>query len=198
MGAEHILARRMVRSEDAQRLVNMVEKVESRAKLMGVDLRGGNPSPGNIVGGITTIEEKSLGAIYKAGTGQIKGVLGYADEIPKESGLYFMDSPGQDVESLTGMVASGANVIIFTTGRGTPVGFPVAPVIKVTGNSETYMKMKDNIDLNVGTIIEGGETLEKAGTRIFQKILRTASGRLTKAEQLGQAEFAIYRLSSSF
>ncbi len=197
MGAEHLLAKRTTPKE-AQNLLRMVRQVEDRARSMGVDLRGGQPSPGNMEGGITTIEEKSLGAIHKGGTSPIRGVLEYAAQIPRESGLYFMDTPGHDIESETGMVAGGAHLVVFTTGRGSPTGYPLAPVLKVTGNSETFVKMKDNMDINVGTIIDGEENLHEAGRRIYERIVSTASGKATKAELLGQREFGMYRLSSSF
>ena len=197
MGAEHLLAKRTTPKE-AQNIFRMVRQVEDRARSMGVDLRGGQPSPGNMEGGITTIEEKSLGAIHKGGTSPIRGVLEYAAQIPRESGLYFMDTPGHDIESETGMVAGGAHLVVFTTGRGSPTGYPLAPVLKVTGNSETFVKMKDNMDINVGTIIDGEENLHEAGRRIYERIVSTASGKTTKAELLGQREFGMYRLSSSF
>lgn len=198
LGAEHILVKRVARSSEAEKLLRMVENVERRAKSLGVDLRGTQPTPGNIAGGITTIEEKSLGAIHKAGNTQIRAALEYASRIPRESGLYFMDTPGHDIESVTGMVAGGANLILFTTGRGTPTGNAVAPVIKVTGNSETFTKMRDNIDLNVGTIVEGKETLDEAASRILSHVLKVASGRLSKAELLRHWEFAMHMMSPSF
>ncbi len=197
IGAEHILAKRAVNEEVAKKLLETVKRVEEKAKSIGVDIRGGQPTRGNIEGGITTIEEKSLGAIYKAGTKPLKGVLDYADS-PKERGLYFMDTPGQDIESVVGMVAGGAQIILFTTGLGTPTGNPIAPVIKVTGNPWTYEKMKENIDINAGTIILGEKTIEEVGEEIFNKLIRVANGELTKAEILGHREFGIYKLYSTF
>ena len=160
---------------------------------MGVDFIGGQPSPGNIKGGLTTIEEKSLGCIFKAGTAQIKEVLEYGDK-PREKGLVIMDTPGHDVESITGMIAGGAQLIAFTTGQGTPVGSAIAPVIKITGNPRTYRTMRENIDVNAGTIIDGEEMIEQVGKRIFDEIIRVASGKRTKAERLGYHEFAINRI----
>ncbi|HHY92705.1 MAG TPA: UxaA family hydrolase [Firmicutes bacterium] len=193
MGAEHLLARRAVSPEVAQRLYEIVARVEEGARRMGVDIRGAQPAPGNIVGGITTIEEKSLGCIHKAGTAPVQGVLEYA-EAPQGRGLWVMDTPGHDVESVTGMVAGGAQIVVFTTGRGTPAGCAIAPVIKVTGNRRTFQLMEENIDLNAGTIIEGTESIEEVGRRLFKLLMEVAGGRLTKAEQLGHHEFAITRI----
>lgn len=156
-------------------------------------MRGANPSPGNIKGGITTIEEKSLGAIHKAGDAPISGVLEYG-ETPSSKGLYIMDTPGHDVESITGMVAGGAQIVVFTTGVGTPVGAPIVPVVKVTGNPRTYENIKDNIDIDVSTIIGGKESIKQAGDRLFKYVLEVISGKKTKTEVLGHREFAISRI----
>jgi len=198
IGAEHILARRARNEEVKEKLLKMVARVEKRSEMVGVDIRGTNPSPGNIAGGLTTLEEKSLGAIYKGGTNPLEGALEYAEDIPKRAGLFFMDTPGYDVESVIGMVAGGAQLVVFTTGLGTPIGNPIAPVIKVTGNSETYQRMSDNIDANAGTIIEGLEDIKEAGSRIYREVLSVASGKMTKAETLGHTEFGMLKLSPSF
>ncbi len=147
----------------------------------------------NIKGGITTIEEKSLGAIHKAGHTPISGVLEYGEK-PSSKGLYIMDTPGHDIESITGMVAGGAQIVIFATGVGTPVGAPIVPVAKVTGNFRTYDSMKDNIDIDVSAIIEGKESIELAGDRLFRYVLKVIRGRKTKSEVLGHCEFAINRI----
>ena len=199
IGAEHLLAARCATEELADRLLFMVKRIEDKSILYGVDLRGTQPTPGNIAGGLTTIEEKSLGCIYKAGDKPVIGVLEYAEPVdPEVHGLYFMDTPGQDIDSITGMAAGGAQIVVFTTGRGTPTGCPVAPVIKVTGNTETYRTMSDNIDINAGKIITEGASLDDAGNEIFDAILRVADGELTKAESLGHREFGIYRIGDTF
>ena len=137
--------------------------------------------------------EKALGNIYKSGSRPIRGVLPYA--VPaKEAGLYLMDSPGHDGEVVTGMVGGGAQVVVFTSGRGTPTGFPFVPVIKVTGNSRTFEKMRENIDLDASPIIDQGVPIDAIGEEIFQSVLETASGTMTKAELLGHGElFCITR-----
>jgi len=197
IGAEHVLATRAKSPEIAQKLIQIVEQTELRAKQLNVDLREGQPTPGNIAGGISSIEEKSLGCIYKAGHSPIQDVLPYG-ETPQGKGLYIMDTPGQDVESMAGMLAGGATVLVFTTGRGTPTGSPIAPVIKVTANEQTYRNMEDNIDMDLSTIISGEETIEQAGERIFTEVIEVANGRLTKSESLGHREFGIYRIGSTF
>ncbi|KAF2957694.1 carbohydrate hydrolase [Thermotoga sp. Ku-13t] len=191
IGAEHILARRAVSEEVAKKLLELVNRCERNALAGGEDIRGVNPTPGNIRGGLTTLEEKSLGAIYKAGTRPIKGVLEYAEPIPT-GGLYFMDSPGHDVESVTGMVAGGARIVLFTTGRGTPTGCPIAPVIKITANARTYGRMSDNIDVDVSDVLEGKLTIQQAGERLFAKLIEVLNGKLTKSEILKHYEFGIY------
>ncbi len=199
IGAEHLAAARCATEELADRLVFMVKRMEEKAIRYGVDLRGANPSPGNIAGGISTIEEKSLGCIHKAGDKPIIGVLEYSEPVdPARHGLYFMDSPGEDIDSITGMAAGGAQIVVFTTGLGTPAGCAIAPVIKVTGNADTYRKMSDNIDINAGRIITEGASVDEIGREIFDLLVRTAEGELTKAEILGHREFGIYRIGDTF
>ncbi|MGI1658679.1 MAG: UxaA family hydrolase [Desulfitobacterium sp.] len=197
IGAEHVLAKRAKSPEVAKKLMEIVKATEDRAKQQHVDLRGSQPTPGNIAGGISSIEEKSLGCIYKAGHSPIQDILPYG-EAPQGKGLYVMDTPGQDVESNTGMLAGGVQIIVFTTGRGTPTGTPIAPVIKVTGNGQTFKNMEDNIDLDLSAIISGAETIEQAGQRIFEEIIEVANGKLTKSESLGHQEFGIYRIGATF
>lgn len=199
IGAEHLVAARCVTKELSDKLLNMVKRVEDKSISYGVDLRGTQPTPGNIEGGLSTIEEKSLGCIYKAGDKPVVGVLAYSEPVdPANKGLYFMDSPGEDIDSITGMVAGGAQIVVFTTGRGTPTGCPIAPVIKVTGNAQTYENMIDNIDINAGKVITEGATLDEIGKEIFDLMIRVANGDLTKAESLGHKEFGIYRIGDTF
>lgn len=197
IGAEHLLAERAVNDQVAKRVYEVINAMENRAIKMGVDIRKGNPSPGNIKGGLSTLEEKSLGAASKAGSRPLQELVNYA-ETPTRKGLVWMDTPGQDIEQLTGMVAGGAQIVLFTSGRGTPTGSPIAPVIKISTNTRLYETMRDNVDLNAGTIIEGLESIEQVGERIMQEIHQVASGKMTKAEILGQDDFGIWRIGSTF
>jgi len=193
MGAEHVLAARASTPAAGAQLLRVVSRVEAEAMALGVDIRGTQPSPGNIRGGLTTIEEKSLGATHKAGERtRLEDVVGYAAPITKR-GLTVMDTPGLDVESVTGMVGGGAQLVVFTTGLGTPTGNPIAPVIKVTGNARTAQTMADNIDVDVSAILTAGESFDAAARRLFSEVLEVASGRPTAAERLGHREFAIHR-----
>lgn len=193
MGAEHLLAARATRPEVGQKLLRVINRVEAETMALGLDIRGTQPSPGNIRGGLTTIEEKSLGATHKGGEHTpLVDVVPYAGRVSKP-GLTVMDTPGLDVESVTGMVGGGAQVVVFTTGLGTPTGNPIAPVIKITGNARTARQMADNIDLDVSGVIEDTESLADASDRLFATILAVASGQPVAAEGLRHREFAIHR-----
>jgi altronate dehydratase large subunit len=193
MGAEHLLAERASTPAAAERLLRVVSRVEAEAMALGLDIRGTQPSPGNIRGGLTTIEEKSLGATHKAGERtRLNDVVAYSAPITKP-GLTVMDTPGLDVESVTGMVGGGAQVVVFTTGLGTPTGNPIAPVIKITGNARTAQSMADNTDLDVSGVITDTESFAQAAERLFNEVIEVASGRPTAAERLGHREFAIHR-----
>ena len=199
IGAEHLLASRAVTKEIGSRFLEMVSNMENKAFEMGYNLRGTQPTPGNIASGITTIEEKSLGCIYKSGSAPLQGVVDFAKEIPqKPKGLYYMDTPGEDLCSVTGMVAGGSQLTVFSTGLGTPTGHPIAPIIKITGNDETYRKMLDNIDFNAGTVITRGETIADKGRELLDMVVEVCNGKLTKAEILGHREFGLYRIGFTF
>ena len=184
IGAEHLLAQHAKDPQIGQEIIDLVQRMENRAKSVGADIRGGQPTGGNIKGGLTTIEEKSLGAIAKAGNAPIQAVYEYG-VVPRVKGLVVMDSPGREPEILTGLAAAGCNVIVFTTGRGAPQGFPFVPVVKITGNRVTWDKLRDHMDVDVSAVMEGKESLPEAGKRIFQEMLEVSSGRLTKAEISG-------------
>ncbi len=187
IGAEHILARHAKDEAIANAILALVSRMEGRAKAVGCDMRGGQPTGGNIKGGITTIEEKSLGAITKAGTAPIQAVYEYGEK-PTVKGLVVMDSPGREPEILTGLAAAGCTMILFATGRGAPQGFPFVPVVKITGNERTWRNLRDHMDIYSGTIMEGTETLPQVGRRIYTEMMNFASGRLTKAEISGYTE----------
>jgi altronate dehydratase large subunit len=196
IGAEHLLARRAATPQLGQELLDLIKKVENRYLNLGVDFRGGNPTPGTIAGGLTTLEEKSLGAIKKAGNRTVQEILDYAQR-PTKRGLVIMDTPGHDVESLGGMMAGGAQVAIFTTGQGTPTGHPIAPIIKITGNPKTWACMADDLDVNAGTIIQGKEKKAEVEERLWGYLIDVINSQPSKAEIMGHREFGISRLSMS-
>lgn len=197
IGAEHLLANRAVDDHVRKRVYEVIQAMEKQAFFMGVDIRTGNPTPGNIKGGLSSLEEKSLGAVAKAGSRPLQELINYAER-PTKKGLVWMDTPGQDIEQLTGMVAGGAQIVLFTSGRGTPTGSPIAPVIKIATNSQMFETMNDNMDMNAGTIIEGKESLQDVGKRIFDEVIHVASGKWTKAEILKQYDFGISRIGPTF
>lgn len=184
-GAEHLLTRRAVSREVGEKLIARIKWWEWYTGLFGAEINN-NPSPGNKNGGLTTIYEKSLGALAKAGTSPLVDVVGYAERLDKP-GLIFMDTPGYDPPCTTGLVAGGANVLVFTTGRGSVLGLKPTPCIKVATNTPMYERMSDDMDLNTGTVLEG-ESVDSAGRRIFDLILDVASGRQTRSEQQGVGE----------
>jgi altronate hydrolase len=152
-----------------------------------------NPSPGNKEGGLSNILEKSLGAVAKGGTSPLIEVYDYAERITSH-GFAFMNTPGYDPVSVTGLAAGGCNVIAFTTGRGSAIGFPTIPVIKIASNGATYRRMTDNMDVNAGAIADGDKTVQQVGREIFDLMLEVASGRRTCAERLGHQEFVPWRI----
>jgi altronate dehydratase large subunit len=191
VGAQHLLAARAVDEKARSQILKVIGEMEVRmTKAFSL------PVPlialGNIEGGLTTVEEKSLGDSFKSGSSVIQGILEYA-RTPKRKGLWIMDEVGYDPESLTGMVAAGSQIVAFTTGRGTPATYPAAPVVMITGNPATYKKLQGDIDINAGTVIEGDEAIDQVGRRILDKILAVSSGETTKTEPLGhRGPIAIY------
>lgn len=184
-GAEHLLTRRAVSAEVGQKLLDRIKWWEWYASVLGGEINN-NPSPGNKNGGLTTIYEKSLGAMAKAGSTALVDVIDYAERSEKP-GLLFMDTPGYDPPCTTGLVAGGANVLVFTTGRGSVLGLKPTPCVKVATNTPMYDRMIDDMDLNAGTVLEG-EPVEEAGRRIFELVLEAAGGSLTKSERQGVGE----------
>jgi altronate hydrolase len=185
-GAEHLLTRRAISQEVAQKLIERIHWWEEYTERNGGEMNN-NPSPGNKAGGLTTILEKSLGAAAKGGTTNLIDVVKYAEPITKR-GFIFMDSPGYDPASATGQVASGGNIIAFTTGRGSCFGFKPSPSIKLATNTAMFRRMEEDMDINTGTILDGEETIEQVGQRIFDLLVKVASGEKSKSEALGMGD----------
>jgi altronate hydrolase len=191
-GAEHLLVKRARNREVAEKLLRCIEKYKQYlARFQGSF--DDNPSPGNKEGGLSNILEKSLGAVAKGGTSTLVDVYDYAEQVTAP-GFTFMNTPGYDPVSLTGLAAGGCNLIAFTTGRGSAIGFPTIPVIKIATNSNTYRRMTDNMDVNAGRIADGDATVQSIGREIFEMVLEVASGRRTCAERLGHKEFVPWRI----
>ncbi len=182
-GAEHLLTRRAISESVAEKLMSRIHWWEDYCARNSGQLDN-NPSPGNKRGGLTTILEKSLGAVVKGGSAPLTNVYLFAEEI-KEQGLVFMDSPGYDPCSVTGQVASGANMVVFTTGRGSVSGYKPVPCIKLSTNTEMYQRLSEDMDINCGDIISGDASVEEKGQEIFEQIIKVASGEQTKSEALG-------------
>ena len=191
-GAEHLLVRRARNREVAEKLLGYVKGYKQYLMRFGGSFDD-NPTPGNKEGGLTNILEKSLGAVAKAGTTPLNDVVDYAERV-RTPGFVFMNTPGYDPVSLTGLAAGGANVIAFTTGRGSAIGFPTIPVIKIASNSNIYGRMRDNMDVNAGRIGDGAATVDEVGREIFALLLRVASGERTASERLGHHEFVPWRI----
>lgn len=191
-GAEHLLVRRARKREIARKLLDCIESYKTYLRQFGGSFND-NPSPGNKEGGLTNIVEKSLGAVAKAGTSTLEDVVDYAERITTP-GFVFMNTPGYDPVSITGLAAGGVNLIAFTTGRGSAIGFPSIPVLKIASNSNTYRRMTGNMDVNAGRIADGSATVEEVGREIFDMLLRVASGEKTHAEELGHHEFAPWKI----
>nr|WP_321295923.1 UxaA family hydrolase [uncultured Sphaerochaeta sp.] len=193
MGAEHILASRAKDEEVARKVLKIVSDYEQHLINANTNVRGANPAPGNKEGGITTLAEKSLGCIHKGGSTPIQEVYAYAQQVAQK-GLVIMDTPGADAASVCGMVAGGAQVVIFSSGRGTPIGNPIAPVIKITGNPTTFAKMGVNIDYEASGGVTGNETIAEQGQKLFDLMCDVVNGKKTKAEIFGNNEIGIPRL----
>lgn len=190
IGGEHIVAAKAVSESVANEFLRVVERVERGLAKVDAPKAGAYITRGNIEGGLTTLEEKSLGCIRKAGTSPLCEVVQYGER-PRRRGLVFMDTPGHDVKSVTGMVAGGAQLVIFTTGRGTPVGCPIAPVIKVGSNRKLMERMPMDIDLDASTIADGAESINAVGLRLYKLVAEVASGKLTRSEEWRHSEFAL-------
>lgn len=191
-GAEHLLVRRARNRQVAEKLLSFVQGYKQYLTRFAGSFDD-NPSPGNKEGGLTNILEKSLGAVAKAGTSPLNEAVDYAETV-RTPGFVFMNTPGYDPVSLTGLAAGGCNLIAFTTGRGSAIGFPSVPVLKIASNSYTYRRMQDNMDINAGAIADGEKSVQDVGREIFDMLLRVASGEKTCAERLGHHEFVPWRI----
>lgn len=199
MGCEEWLTSRAVTPEIAGLILNGVEHLEKRALASGEDIRGSQPTGDNMVGGLTTIEEKSMGAVKKGGSAPVVGYLDIAERPQTDtSGLYVMYGPGHGAESISSMAAAGCQVLVFSTGGGHQSSHPIMPTIKVTGNAGSYELMKDTVELDVSGVLRGEMALEDAGSMILDEVIAVASGRLTKSEVLkDDNSFAIHRVGVS-
>ena len=190
IGGEHVLARRAATPEIHNQIIKVCEDYEKHLLAAGQDCRAGQPTPGNKDGGLSTIDEKSLGCIFKGGTRPIVEVLEQAER-PTKQGAIVMDTAGYDISSVTSMVAAGCNAVIFTTGRGTPTGNAIAPVLKVTANEHTYQWMEDNMDVDLSAIIRGEMTIPESGEMLLGEMEKILNGKLTKAEAYGFSDIAV-------
>ena len=195
-GAEHLLTRRAVSAEVGERLIERIRWWEDYTARNDGEMDN-NPSPGNKRGGLTTILEKSLGAVAKGGTAPLVDVLKFGQPVEKP-GFHFMDSPGYDPCSVTGQIASGSTLVAFTTGRGSVSGFKPTPGLKLATNTEMYDRMSDDMDINCGDIVSAGVSVEDKGREIFELLIRVASGERTKSEELGfgGAEFVPWQIGA--
>jgi altronate dehydratase large subunit len=190
IGGEHVLAKRAANREIHDQIIEVCRAYEDHLKAAGQDCRAGQPTPGNKAGGLSTLDEKSLGCIRKGGTRPINEVLEQAAR-PTKTGAIVMDTAGYDISSVTSMVASGCQAVVFTTGRGTPTGNAIAPVLKVTANERTYSRMEDNMDVDLSAVIRGEKTYMEMGSRLVGDVEQIANGKLTKAEAYGFSDVAV-------
>jgi altronate hydrolase len=195
-GAEHLLTRRAVRPEVADKLIGRIKWWEHYTAINGGEMNN-NPSPGNKAGGLTTILEKSLGAVAKGGTSNLQAVYEYAEPV-RDHGFVYMDTPGYDPVSATGQVAGGANLICFTTGRGSAYGCAPSPSLKLATNSALWQRQEEDMDINCGEIVDGSASIAEMGQRIFEMMLAAASGTPTKSERhgYGQNEFVPWQVGA--
>ena len=191
-GAEHLLVRRARNRHVAEKLLARIADYRTYLNRFGGSFDD-NPAPGNKEGGLTNIVEKSLGAVAKAGASPLMEVVDYAERV-STPGLVFMNTPGYDPASLAGLAAGGANLIAFTTGRGSAIGFATVPVVKIATNSATFRRMRDNMEVNAGAITDGTKSVGEVGREIFDLLVRVASGERTASERLGHREFVPWRI----
>lgn len=198
MGAEEYIKERSITPEVGEKVVNAIKHFEKRALESGEDIRGSQPTGDNIVGGLSTIEEKSLGAYQKSGSKTIMDLIDYAEAPATDSGLYIMYTPGHGSESISGIAAAGAQVLVFSTGGGHVINHPIMPTIRITSNVNSYKAMQDTVELDLSSIFNGELSLPAAGDIIYQEVLETCNGKQTKSEILKEnTGFAIHRTGVS-
>lgn len=190
IGGEHVVAQRAATPKIHNQIIEVCRTYEEHLKAAGQDCRAGQPTPGNKAGGLSTLDEKSLGCIRKGGTRPVVEVLEQAQR-PTRHGAIVMDTAGYDISSVTSMVAAGCQVIIFTTGRGTPTGNAIVPVLKVTANEHTYRCMEDNMDVDLSPIMRGEKSYQEMGAQLLDEIVAVSNGKLTKAEAYGFSDIAV-------
>jgi altronate dehydratase large subunit len=196
-GGEEGLAARAVNDEVEQEILDRVEAWDQRLQDTGYDVRGAQPTPDNMDGGLTTIEEKSLGALVKSGEGPIQDIIDYGAKIPQESGMYIMDTPGHGAESVTGIGAGGAHFMVISTGQGHTLSNAIMPTIKVTGNPGSYDRVPEQTDVDVSEALVGDEDFDWAADKLWDDVMEVASGKFTKSEAMGESQFAIHRIGPS-
>jgi len=196
-GGEHDLADRAVNDDVREKILTYVENWDDRLTATGYDVRGAQPTPDNMDGGLTTIEEKSLGALVKSGDGPVQDVVDYGETVPDASGMYIMDSPGHGAESVTGIGAGGAHFMVISTGQGHTLSNAVMPTIKITGNPHSAERVPEETDVDVSEALVGEETIEWATDQLWEEVTEVVDGKQTLSEVLGESQFAIHRIGPS-
>jgi len=196
-GGEHELAERAVNDEVKQEILDRVEHWDQRLQATGYDVRGAQPTPDNMDGGLTTIEEKSLGALVKSGDGPIQDIVDYGAQIPDDSGMYIMDTPGHGAESVTGIGAGGAHFMVISTGQGHTLSNAIMPTIKITGNPGSAERVPEQTDVDVSEALVGDQSFDWASDQLWDEIEDVVNGKLTMSEAMGESQFAIHRIGPS-
>jgi altronate dehydratase large subunit len=196
-GGERELAQRAVSEDVRDEILSRVEHWEERLQATGYDVRGAQPTPDNMDGGLTTIEEKSLGALVKSGDGPIQDIVDYGETIPDGSGMYIMDTPGHGAESVTGIGAGGAHFMIISTGQGHTLSNAIMPTLKITGNPQSAERVPEQTDVDVSEALVGDESIDWAGDELWDEIEAVVNGKLTMSEAMGESQFAVHRIGPS-
>jgi altronate dehydratase large subunit len=196
-GGEEDVAARAVNEEVGEEILQRVEDWDQRLQETGYDVRGAQPTPDNMDGGLTTIEEKSLGALVKSGEGPIQNIVDYGEKIPGGSGMYIMDTPGHGAESVTGIGAGGAQFMVISTGQGHTLSNAVMPTVKITGNPQSAERVPEQTDIDVSDALVGDQSLDWAGDQLWEELMDVVNGKLTLSETMGESQFAIHRIGPS-